>query len=104
MTRTLPDRSVNTLGAYRQCLGEVDSQLILSGFEIADTLRREEERESSDGRTPGSAQADQLEAALVSELARDDFGSAMRFLKTKPDDSFKVTSLMRVVDALRSVY
>jgi hypothetical protein len=92
------------VSTYRQCLGEVDPELIRSGFVVSDKLRQAEEQESSAGGTPGVTQADQLEATLVSEYARDDFDAAMRFLRSKPDDSIKIISLMRVVEALRSGY
>lgn len=92
------------VSAYRQCLGEVDPELIRSGFVVSDKLRQEEVQESSGAGTTGATPADQLEATLVSEYARDDFDTAMRFLKSKPDDSVKIMSLMRVVDALRSGY
>jgi len=94
----------NLLNSSRQCLGEVDPELIRSGFVIADKLRQEEEQQNPGGEFPVATQADQLEATLVSEYARDDFDAAMSFLKSKPDNGIKIMSLMRVVQALSSSY
>ncbi len=97
----------NLVGAYRQIEGEVDQSLLRNGFIIADKLRQEEEKTNPDAanRKNGfGTQADQLEAALVSEYARDNFDAALRFLRAKPDDSIKMMMMMRVVQALRYGY
>jgi hypothetical protein len=100
----------NLLGAYRQCEGEVDKDLIRNGFIIADKLRQEEEAANS--RTamqnvvtnPYGSPADQLEAALISEYSRDNFDAAMKFLRSKPDDAIKLMVMQRVLQALRFGY
>jgi len=95
------------IGTYRMCEGEVDTELLRNGFIIADKLRQEDEKRNPDGVGPKpqyGTQADQLEATLVSEYARDDYDGAMRFLKAKPDDNIKFMTLMRVIQALRVNY
>lgn len=97
----------NLLGAYRQTDGEVDSELYRNGFILADKLRQKEEQDNPDSsrnRSEFGTQADQLEAALVSEYSRDNYDAAIRFLKSKPDDNMKLMMLLRVVQALRSSY
>ena len=62
-------------------------------------------RGESDGGAPGGAagdsNADELEAALVSELARIDFGSAMRHIRSMPEKPLRLTALLRIVQLLR---
>jgi len=97
----------NLLGAYRQCEGEVDPELLRNGFIIADKLRQEEERANPGNPNRKNAYgspADQLDATLIAEYARDNYDAAMRFLRSKPDDSIKLLAMLRVLQALRSSY
>ncbi len=82
----------------RQCEGEVDSSLIKEGFILADELR---ERDGFPPAKPGYSAADQLEANLLSELARDNFGAAIRYVRSMSEDQQKLGALMRILQACR---
>ncbi len=95
------------VSAYRNCEGEVDTGLLRDGFVIADKLRQDEEKKNPDmGNriSPYGTQADQLEATLVSEYARDNFDAAMSYLRAKPDNNVKLMMYQRVVQAMRFGY
>jgi len=103
----------NLVRAYRQVEGEADVEVLRDGFILADRMRREQDQRNS---TPvsgivgiygprvvmpgGMSQADQLEAFLVSELARDNFESAIRFIRAMPDDALKLSCLIQATHAL----
>jgi hypothetical protein len=105
----------NLINAYRQVEGEVDPEILRNGFVLADQLR--EEQEENKKKMPiaqpqinsflGSAmtsQADQFEAFLISELARDSFDKAMAYIRSMTSDSLKLYSYVRVAQALRQTY
>ena len=74
---------------------------------VADKLRHEEERANPGNPNRKNAYgspADQIEDTLIAEYARDNYDAAMRFLRSKPDDSIKLLAMLRVLQALRSSY
>jgi hypothetical protein len=84
----------------RQCEGEVDPGLIKEGFVLADELRRSEEDGSIGSRVP----ADYFEAFLISELSRDDFDSAIKYVRSMPDESMQLTALLQIIQACANPY
>jgi hypothetical protein len=49
----------------------------------------------------GSMPADQLEGFLISELARDSFEAAIKYVRSMPEDTLKLTCLVQIAQALR---
>ncbi len=107
----------NMVRAYRQVEGEVDPELLKTGFLLADQLREEQSNktQSLTGTnmpvnvnatrqylTTGSAE--QLETFLVAELSRDSFDTAMRYVRTMENDLFKLHSMIQIVQALSQQY
>ncbi len=95
----------NMIRAYRQADGEVDVELLKTGFIIADQLRQEQiERQNrylfSTVQIAATTPADQLEAFLVAELSRDSFDSAIRYVRTLDDGTLKLMSFIQIVQAL----
>ncbi len=94
---------ISLVSAYSFCEGEADEGLLREGFLLADQLREEERQKASSGAPSGerSSLADRLESHLVVELAGDNFDSAMKFVRSMPDDNQKLTTLMGIARMLR---
>ena len=94
---------MSLLSAYALCGGQADEGLLREGFLLADQLREEEKHKASSGTVSGgrSSSADRLESSLVIELARDNFDSAMKFVRSMPDDNQKLTTLTGISRMLR---
>jgi hypothetical protein len=97
---------LSMISAYQRCDGEVDPDLLQKGLLIVQQLREEEKNNPNPvptarggilGRS-GSA-ADQLEMAIIAELAVEDFGGALRFVRMMPDE-MKIQMLLRIVQSL----
>jgi hypothetical protein len=93
----------NLIRASRQVDGEVDRDLLRSGFILADQIREEVSQ-----KTPASAAstnqymftaADQLEVFLVTELSRDDFDSAINYVRALENNAFKLNCLIQIAQA-----
>jgi hypothetical protein len=110
----------NLIRASRQVDGEVDSEIIRDGFILADRLREDNEKTSeaveissvrtnamgmtSGGQSWIAQEADRLEAYLVSELSKDDFEKAIRYVHSIKSDALKLTCLIQITQALRQQY
>jgi hypothetical protein len=96
----------NVVRLSRQTDGEVEPKLLREGFIVAAQLRDEEKGNNSAPvqRTKMDSMADQLEMMLVSQLAIDDFPTAIRFVRSMPDDVVKYYTLMSVLQSLRNSY
>jgi hypothetical protein len=101
--------------AYRQVDGEVDPELLKTGFILADQLRQEQADRirnlpgmttamSANLQNLTSSSADQLETFLVSELSRDSFDLAMRYVRSMDNGLLKLNSLVQIVQALSQQY
>ncbi len=90
----------NLARAYRECEGEVDTDLLQDGFVLVDQLRQEE-TEGTYTYAAGNSPADQLEQFLVSEYASDHFEEGVRYIWAMDDDASKLAALLRVVETLR---
>jgi hypothetical protein len=86
--------------AYRHCDGEADAGLLRDGFVLVARMRDESE-ETAPGGAGGGGMADELEATLVSELARMDFDSAMRYARSMEKKPLRLAALLRIVQSLR---
>jgi len=91
--------------AYRQVDGEVDQKLLKDGFILADQLKQEYAEKTEilvNHNTVKAAAipASQLEAFLVSELSRDSFDTAIRYVRSMENDASKLVCLARIVQAL----
>jgi hypothetical protein len=87
----------------RQVDGEVDRELLRSGFILADQIRQEQS-EKNPAKAALTNQfmmtgADQLEVFLVSELSRDSFDSAIDYVRSLENNAFKLTCLIQIVQA-----
>jgi hypothetical protein len=97
----------NLVRMYRQVSGEVDPELLKTGFILADQLRQEQL-----GKNPAANQssqwiynsADQLESFLLSELSRDSFDMAMHYVRTLENPQTKLNCLTQIVQALSQRY
>jgi alkanesulfonate monooxygenase SsuD/methylene tetrahydromethanopterin reductase-like flavin-dependent oxidoreductase (luciferase family) len=97
----------NMVQAYRQADGEVDQELLKEGFIIADQLRQEMS-EKNKAQSPRATivsggvtnAADQLEASLISELSRDSFESAIRYVRSMDTGIPKLTNFIQIAQAL----
>jgi hypothetical protein len=91
--------------AYQRCDGEVDAALLQEGLVVAQQLRDEQNSAVAPvpaARGPVSGRgtmADQLEMAIIAELALDNFDGAMKYLRPMPDD-LKLQALLRIVQTL----
>ncbi len=86
----------------RRCDGEVDPEILKQGFLLVADLREEEKDQvKAVGRVPGRSGADMLERALISQLAIDDFQSAIRYVRTMPDEQARLSTLLAVAEACR---
>jgi hypothetical protein len=98
----------NLIRAYRQVDGEVDPELLKSGFVLADQMRQELQKNSIQqepvGRQYGLSMPDRLETFLVSELSRDSFETAMRYARSLEKGGFKLACLIQIVQALSRSY
>lgn len=105
----------NMVRAYRQVDGEVDPELLKTGFILADQLRQEQFDKirnlpgitaamSANLQNLTTSNADQLEAFLVSELSRDSFDMAMRYVRSMDNGLLKLNSLVQIVQALSQQY
>jgi hypothetical protein len=113
----------NMIRAYRQVDGEVDSELLKTGFILADQLRQEQSDKTRNvsGMNASmnaslvaalganlqylvSNSADQLEGFLVAELSRDSFDMAMRYVRSMENGALKLNSLIQIVQALSQQY
>jgi hypothetical protein len=88
---------------YRQCDGEVSPKILRDGFVVADQVREEEKENHPQRaqRTGLNSMADQLELVILAELALDDFPTAIRFVRSMPDDAVKYGALMQIIQSLR---
>jgi hypothetical protein len=88
--------------ATRECEGEVDAELIKEGFIVADELREAEKEMSANVPVkPGDTAADYFERFLLSVLARDNFPAAIRYARSMPDESTKLSALLQIVQGCR---
>ncbi len=98
----------NLIRTYRQVEGEVHPTLIKEGFLLADQMREEEEAkgQSNQNKTSirGLTQAEYLEIALLSEYARDNFDAAIRYVRSLPDNEFKLAGLLQMAQSLRQPF
>jgi tetratricopeptide (TPR) repeat protein len=95
----------NLVQTYRQVEAEVDPSLIKEGFVLADQIREQEEAKVQPGNVQrkgtGLTQADQLEVTLLGEYARDNFDAAIRYVRSMPDNSFKLAVLTQMAQSIR---
>lgn len=92
--------------AYQICDGEVDADVLQKGMQLAQELR-EKEKESAPRLPEAQAvvasrmgtPADQLEMAIVAQLAIDNFEGAMRYVRTLSEDQ-KLQALIRIAQTL----
>jgi hypothetical protein len=96
--------------AAHTCDGEVDGELLQQGLDIVRQLREEEAARASaspaSGPTPPGRMtglADQLEMAIVAELALQNFSGAMRYVRLMPEE-MKLQALLRIVQTLVQSY
>ncbi len=90
----------NLIRAFRQVDGEVDAELLKSGFIIADQLR-EEQLKANPNPPPGNlSPADQLEAFLIAETARDSYDLAINFVRSMENGLPKLMAMIQIVQAL----
>src|SRR5207249_3598080 len=98
----------NLVRTYRQVEGEVDPNLIKEGFVLADQMREQEEARIQPGsaqkKGTGLTQADQLEIMLLGEYARDNFDAAIRYVRSMPDNPFKLAVLTQMAQSIRQPY
>jgi hypothetical protein len=91
--------------AYQRCDGEVDAALLQEGLVVVQQLRDEQNSAAAPmpparGPMPGrGTMADQLEMAIVAELALDNFDGAMKYLRLMTDD-LRLQALLRIVQTL----
>jgi hypothetical protein len=92
--------------AYQRCDGEVDAALLQEGLVVVQQLRDEQNNAAAPmppgarGPLPGrGTMADQLEMAIIAELALDNFDGAMKYLRLMPDD-LRLQALLRIVQTL----
>jgi hypothetical protein len=89
--------------AKRQADGEVDRELLRSGFILADQIREEVSQKTPDNAASINqyrfAAADQLEMFLVTELSRDDFDSAISYVRGMENNALKLNCLIQMVQA-----
>ncbi len=96
--------------AYQNCDGEVDATLIQKGLILVQQLRDEEKNSMTTnmslrgGTMAGRGSAsDQLEMAIVAQLALDNFDGARSYLRTLPED-LRLTALLRIIQTLAQGY
>jgi hypothetical protein len=93
----------NLIRASRQVDGDVDRELLRSGFILADQIRQELSEKTSAKVVPTNsymaAGADQLEVFLVSELSRDSFDSAISYVRSLENNAFKLMCLIQIVQS-----
>lgn len=90
------------LHTSRRCDGEVDPELLKQGFLLVAELReKEKDPGTKTGRSPARSDPDQLEKALVSESAIDNFDLAMRYVRSIPDEQTRLSMLIAVVARCR---
>jgi hypothetical protein len=89
----------NLVRAYRQCEGEVDAELLREGFILADDIRQQQAEPLQPGALRNPT-ADRLESVLIAEYVRDNFDAARRYLRSLPDDSFKLQILVQTAQSL----
>ncbi len=100
----------NLMRAYQSCDGEVDADLLQKGLALVQQLRTDEQSNPPSNQMPrgvvsvrmGSA-ADQLEMAIVAELAVENFDGAMRYVRLMSDE-MKLQALLRIVQTLAQSY
>ena len=101
----------NLMRIYRNCEGEVSADLLQKGLLLVHQMRVEEQENAAMNPRPGmpagaragSSPADQLEMALVAELAPDHFDGAMRYVRLMPDE-MRLAALLRIVQSLSQSY
>jgi hypothetical protein len=93
----------NLIRASRQVDGDVDRELLRSGFILADQIRQELSEKTPAKVVPinsyMTAGADQLEVFLVSELSRDSFDSAISYVRSLENNAFKLTCFIQILQA-----
>jgi tetratricopeptide (TPR) repeat protein len=89
--------------ASRQVDGEVDRDLLRSGFILADQIREEASQKTPETAVSTNQYmftgADQLEIFLVTELSRDDFDSAISYVRALENNAFKLNCLIQIAQA-----
>jgi hypothetical protein len=100
----------NLMRAYQSCDGEVDADLLQKGLALVQQLRTDEKSNPPSNQMPRGVvgarmgtMADQLEMAIVAELALENFGGAMRYVRLMPDE-MKLQALLRIVQSLVQSY
>ncbi len=100
----------NLMRASQNCDGEVDAGLLQQGLVLVQQLRNEETGNAQANPASGSAvpgrmagMGDQLEMAIVAELALENFDGALRYVRLMPDE-LKVPALLRIVQSLVQSY
>lgn len=86
--------------AYRNCDGEADAGLLRDGFVLVARMRDDSDGAGL-GKTGINSMADDLEAILVTELARIDFDSAMRYVRSMEEKPRRLAVILRIVQSLR---
>jgi hypothetical protein len=105
--------------AYRMVEGEVEPGLLKEGFILASDLREEQQGQAAGfgagvagspfpgGMGPyaiSAGPADQLEAMLVGEYARDNFSAALTYVRSLPDARLKLLALTQMIQSLRNPF
>jgi len=96
----------NLARTYRQIEGETDTDLLRDGYVLADQMRQEESQKDAaiSATNPANSSritpADQLEIFLISELSRDSYEDAVRYVRSMQEDTVKLASFIRIVQAL----
>jgi hypothetical protein len=100
--------------SYRMVEGEVDPGLLKEGFVLASELREETPGKAvgsgvglsggtlyPGGMASSAGPADHLEAMLVAEYARDNFSSALTYVRSIQDAKLKLLALNQMIQSLR---
>jgi len=99
----------NLMRSYQSCEGEVDPGLLQKGLELVQQLRDEEKDRPMPAMPQGApvmrtgGASDQLELAIVAELALSNFDSTMSYLRLLPE-LLKLQALVRIVQSLSQSY
>ncbi len=108
ITLVFPAFTQSLIAAYRQVDGEVDPELLKTGFIIADQMRQEEREQNPNAvampKSGNVSPADHLESSLTGELARDNFSQAMKYVRSLPDTVKKLACYLAITNALQSGY
>lgn len=100
----------NLMRAFQTCDGDVDAGLLQQGLALVQQLRagvagNAQPTVAARNIMPTSmiSTADQLEMAIVAELALQNFDGALRYVRLMPDE-LKLHALLRIVQSLIQSY